>query len=289
MPSPIASSRAIPGPGLPGQPATACAMWGFEEALPHTVRRLEVAHAGIKLIIGWHAAYGIKLPAGAMQPYQALVVGLGGGPVVTEHVGAQACVEVTLAPWLGFQLFHGSPDVLSCSVVALTDVWGSAATQLSEQLHHAPDWPTRFALVQQCLQAMLARSRRTVQAPVRQAWDLLSAQRGNLSVSALCRAVGWSERHLALQSCNQLGDTPKRLARRLRFGAAHQALEGTSGPAGLADLADLAARCGYADQSHLSREFRHFAGCSPAAYQRAGFADVPGKPASLVELAERGD
>ncbi|MBT9512899.1 MAG: helix-turn-helix transcriptional regulator [Acidovorax sp.] len=289
MPSLIASSRAIPGPGLPGQPATACAMWGFEEDLPHTVRRLEVAHAGIKLIIGWHAAYGVRLPAGTLQPYQSLVAGLGGGPVVTEHRGAQSCVEVTLAPWLGFQLFHGSPEVLSCSVVALADVWGSAAMRLSEQLHHAPDWPARFALVQQCLQGMLARSRHTVQAPVRQAWEMLSAQRGNLPVSALCRAVGWSERHLALQSCHQLGDTPKRLARRLRFGAAHQALEGITEPAGQTDLADLAARCGYADQSHLSREFRHFAGCSPAAYQRAGFVDVPGKPASLVESVETAD
>jgi AraC-like DNA-binding protein len=280
MPSLIASSRAIPGPGLPGLPAAACAMWGFEEYLPRTVRRLEVAHAGIKLIIGWHAAYGVGQPGGTMQPYQSLVVGLGGGPMVTEHLGAQSCVEVTLAPWLGFELFHGSPDVLSCPVVALGDVWGGTATRLSEQLHHAPDWPARFALVQRCLQGVLARSRHTAQAPVRQAWALLGAQRGNLSMSALCRAVGWSERHLALQSRNQLGDTPKRLARRLRFGAAHQALGDVTVPA---DLADLAARCGYADQSHLSREFRHFAGCSPAAYQRAGWADVPGKPASLVE------
>lgn len=65
---------------------------------------------------------------------------------------------------------------------------------------------------------------------------------------------------------------------RQRFARAHALLLATP-TAGLADLAD---RCGYSDQSHFTREFRHFAACSPAAYARADLGGVPGKPASLV-------
>jgi transcriptional regulator GlxA family with amidase domain len=40
-----------------------------------------------------------------------------------------------------------------------------------------------------------------------------------------------------------------------------------------ANLADVAFECGYFDQAHLSREFREFAGTSPAAFVRRMTAD----------------
>jgi AraC-like DNA-binding protein len=48
-------------------------------------------------------------------------------------------------------------------------------------------------------------------------------------------------------------------------------------------LADTAAACGYSDQSHFTREFGAFVGCTPAAYRAARFADLPGTPASVLE------
>jgi AraC family transcriptional regulator len=33
-------------------------------------------------------------------------------------------------------------------------------------------------------------------------------------------------------------------------------------------LADVAAACGFCDQSHLARSFRHVLGCTPSDYRR---------------------
>ena len=65
---------------------------------------------------------------------------------------------------------------------------------------------------------------------------------------------------------------PKLLGRVLRFSHVMQRL--ARGDA--ESWADLAARCGYADQAHLTREFREFAGSPPAAFSSRMLPDEGG-------------
>jgi AraC-like DNA-binding protein len=70
--------------------------------------------------------------------------------------------------------------------------------------------------------------------------------------------VGWSDRHLTNRFRAEVGLRPKETARVARFDRARRSLH----PGTL--IAEVAAAHGYADQSHLVREFRALAGCTPS-------------------------
>jgi len=80
------------------------------------------------------------------------------------------------------------------------------------------------------------------------------ARRGNVTVDGLARACGMSTRQLERHYLDVVGLTPKALARTVRFQGALRDLQ-RGIPAVLAAHAN-----GFADQSHLAREFRRFAG-----------------------------
>ena len=77
----------------------------------------------------------------------------------------------------------------------------------------------------------------------------------------VAREVMLSPRQLRTLMEREVGLSPKQVARGFRFSAVIGRLA-----AGERNLAEVAAETGYADQSHLTREFRQMAGCSPTAW-----------------------
>jgi AraC-like DNA-binding protein len=99
-------------------------------------------------------------------------------------------------------------------------------------------------------------------ATVRRAIDLLNTSAFGMDVGELCDRVGLSNRHLIAQFRKVVGLTPKTVSRIARFNAVVRATEGKP----QVQWAQLAAAFGYADQAHLVREFRHFAGVTPTEF-----------------------
>lgn len=95
---------------------------------------------------------------------------------------------------------------------------------------------------------------------VRAAIRLLGAP-GPLRVAAVARELGVSPRTLHRELVAWAGLPPQVLARIFRFRMAFRRVA-----AGGAPLAALAADTGYADQAHMAREFRAFAGAPPSAF-----------------------
>jgi AraC-like DNA-binding protein len=87
---------------------------------------------------------------------------------------------------------------------------------------------------------------------------------GGLPISALADAVGLSPRHLRRRFVEATGLTPKELVRIRRLRKA--AVDATRAHA--VNWSDLAARRGFADQAHMTGEFRRLTGHTPVSFLR---------------------
>src|SRR5262245_16202570 len=90
--------------------------------------------------------------------------------------------------------------------------------------------------------------------------DRLLGAEEPVTVSGLAAEFGLSPRHLHRRFLDEVGVSPKRLERLARFARAWR--QAVMGPP--VTWADLALANGYADQSHLVREFRTFGARPPA-------------------------
>ena len=88
---------------------------------------------------------------------------------------------------------------------------------------------------------------------------------GRSAVSSIAEKSGISERHLERLSLDQLGLAPKTFARIIRLQAAlrHMIAHPERG------LAEVASESGYADQTHMGRDFRRLGRMTPAGYRRS--------------------
>ncbi len=243
-----------PHPAL--RPHVAGGYWGYAESGP-PVRRVEVVQTGIVL----HIALGPPLEVDGKER-DSFVAGLYDAPVVLDHAGTQLGIQVNLTP-LGARTLLARPlGDLARSTVALDDVLGRVTRDVAEELAGLPDWPSRFDV----LDSWLLRRLRDAPDPrpdVAYAWSRLARTGGRVPVGTLCAELRCSRRHLAGRFADELGLGPKTVARMLRFERADAAVRAGQ------PLAAVAAACGYADQAHLTRDFRAFAGRPPAAHRRA--------------------
>jgi AraC-like DNA-binding protein len=187
----------------------------------------------------------------------AWAAGLSDSFELVEVGSRQAFVDLELTP-LGAYVLLGRPvRELEGRVVALEDLYGLDGRELAERVRAASSWDERFDLVD----TFLLRRAGAGPAPtpfVARAWSRLLQTAGNVRIGALAAELGASRRHLGSRFHEQVGLAPKAAARLLRFAEVRRRIE--SDPV---RWADIAYECGYADQPHLNRDFRDFAGTTP--------------------------
>ena len=236
---------AKPGPALRGVVQRYC---GYVERTAAPLRRREAATGTVTVIL----SFGPPIRVDG-ERHRSFVAGLSETPSMTEHDGVQHGVELNLTPPAARRLLGVPMHELAGRVVPLDDVLDRGT--LIEQLAEAGGWEARFAL----LDAELSRRLDATPPPhpaVHAAYARLAATRGAVPVGVLAEEIGWSRRHLAARFRDEVGVSPKALARLLRFEHALELL-------GSRGLAEVAYDCGYYDQAHFNRDFREFAGATP--------------------------
>ncbi len=189
----------------------------------------------------------------------SFVAGVWDRPTVTGHYGEQAGYQLYLDLLASRRLLGVPASELANRLVALEDVLGPFAAELSERLALAADATERHAVAQRLLNARLSEADSTPPEIV-YAIDRLRATRGAVAVEVLAKEVGWSRRHLAARCREAVGLPPKALARLIRV--EHAARRVRAGD----PLADVAYQSGYSDQAHFNRDFRELVGCTPTEF-----------------------
>lgn len=88
---------------------------------------------------------------------------------------------------------------------------------------------------------------------------------GTLTVSAIAKEAGVTDRRLRSVFSQVHGFSPKQFSRIVRF---QHAMALICAPDGQAEIQSLATACGYSDQSHLVHEFNAFAGTTPGRFRQ---------------------
>ncbi|NBE53933.1 helix-turn-helix transcriptional regulator [Streptomyces boluensis] len=247
---------------------------GFRLRLDAPRRRLEAPVGAVTLLLGFGGPLRLRRAGRAPVVRTSGLSGLHTAPVLGEHDGHLAGIEVLIAPWAAFTLFGISQYELADRVAdpadALPRTLGAplgrrarcTAADLAGALAALPTWNARFTLLDEVLLHWSATgppcSARTVRA-----WSELVRTGGTVPVRRLADEVGWSVRQLESRFREQIGLSPKAAARVLRTQRARRLLL-----AGYSQ-AQTAAACGFYDQSHLSGDFRALTGCTPGEFTAA--------------------
>lgn len=213
---------------------------------------------------------------GAAVAAHGVVGGLHTGPALIDASAPQEGLQYALEPLTAVRLLGVPAGALSGLATDLTDVLGTPGRHLVERVARADDWPERFALVDAAL------ARRLTDAPpvdgaLEAAWRMIFASHGQVAIADVAGRVGYSRRHLSERVRAATGVTPKQAARIARFEATCALLRHGR----LSTVGEAAAACGYADQSHLAREWRALAGCTVTSWLRdeLPFVQDAGAPA----------
>lgn len=233
--------------------------YGWIERMAQPVCRREVPTDEVPIIINFGTPFRLFDQADPSQwtEFGSFTTGAYDSYVLVGSTGPSAGIQVNLSIF-GARLILGRPlRDMKNRVVELEDLFGRAARLLTQELYDAPSWDARFEILDRELARRILNTRAPSQA-VSCAWSRLVSSGGRASIGGIVRAAGCSQKHLIAQFREEIGLSPKTLARVLRFGRAVQIIKEGGGR-----LVEIAQDCGYYDQAHFSRDFRAFAGVTP--------------------------
>jgi len=263
--------RTAPDPRLGGHVQSYC---GYAEDMPGPFRRRELPAPMAVVIIEFGPALRIvdpRTPADGRTHAAGFAAGIGDIYTITESLGVSRGVQIDLTPLGAFRFFGRPMSELTNAVVSIEDVLGPPGRQLAAELQDAPTWEARFARLDQFIGDRLARGPACGR-DIAWAYGQIVASGGAASITELARELGVSRKHLGLRFREQVGMSPKPLARLVRFDRVMQLLRSGRHDGWI----DIALACGYYDQSHFIRDFRAFSGGTPSEYLVRAMPDGAG-------------
>jgi len=203
------------------------------------------------------------LTHGPIAQARSLLVPQMHGPVTVVPTGRVSMVGARLRPDALHRLLPVPQDRLAGQILDLESVWQSWTRSTVDLVASATSAAGSLDALERALEALVPCVRPDDETLSMAATiATLRASGGNAPIGRLAQAAGLSRRQFERRFGERIGLSPRMFGRIVRFQRAFRSL-------GVERGAALAARCGYADQAHLVREMRRFAGQTPTALTQA--------------------
>lgn len=192
-----------------------------------------------------------------LQP-ERFIVGQMTRPVFVSPTGNVKLLGIRFAPGGTLPFFPCPPGKLTNTIIPLADAATQLDKTLSGEVYEARELPDKVRLIESLLIKQLLANHQSGPS-LQSAVSRIVRSGGQTSVDRLASDLGISGRQLERRFMSEVGLGPKLLCRILRFQQVFQAVESSN-----QNWARVAVECGYYDQAHLIRDFRQFAGQTPA-------------------------
>jgi AraC-like DNA-binding protein len=240
-------------------------VWDFDGMAAHPQERV-FPNGHLELIVQLDDRYLDITTAGAVPTPAACVTGIFSRPAVVQAPRRPCRVlGVRLRPAGAWALLAHPLSQLAGLTADLADLLGRAGDELAERCHDAGNGIDRVRRAVAWLGLQFRRpDARGADPAARWVACRIADSGGTRPIAELRAEAGLTNARLIALFREQVGVTPKRLARIHRFDRALTLLnrEGDT-------LASVAQRAGYFDQPHMNAEFREMAGLTPREFLAA--------------------
>ncbi|MFH6998132.1 helix-turn-helix domain-containing protein [Flavobacterium sp. FlaQc-57] len=149
------------------------------------------------------------------------------------------------------------------AIIAIDTVFGKNGMILEEQLSEQGNNNSRVELLNVFFSNLISKKSASNQLIINNSLDFIISNKGYFAVADLVKYTGYSERHLERKFQESIGLNPKKFGNVVRL---HHFLKLLKNKTDDTNLTAICYEAGFADQSHLIKEFKKHTGISPTAY-----------------------
>lgn len=228
----------------------------LEPPIPETI----VADGYPELIIHFRSAFAEIDQDGSsnVQP-TAVACGQLTGPLILQSSSEAGMVGIRFQPNGMTPFIRDSMQVLTDSRCPAEDLFANVDSLTDKVMRASNDAQRIEACVRFLRDAVKSERDNT---SIRRAIEAISRSHGKITVESLATLTGRSRRSLELQFRQEVGISPKMFCRTIRFRHLYDSVSESPQLGWVQTALDS----GFFDQSHLIRDFRQFAGDSPASF-----------------------
>ncbi|MEQ9424809.1 MAG: AraC family transcriptional regulator [Cyclobacteriaceae bacterium] len=178
---------------------------------------------------------------------------------ISAHQNSEMFV-VQFKPGGAYPFFHFPIENLNGKVVQTEELFGDELINLREQLLSGGSPESKFKLAEDWLLQRLDKSR----APSNELLQIISKLQSEpvANLNSIIEAYPNTQQHLIRQFKKYVGLTPKVFQRIIRFNDLLKRIQNKE----TITWAQIAFECGYSDQPHFIKEFKHFSGFNPCEF-----------------------